>query len=99
MERPVSNDGCSNTIAGDPLSERDASTRQPQGDVNASTLGVQHIRTTIPLPWAIALEHVLADLRLTKVEALRESVALFLRYHGFGQGIPAPTAPRNRGQQ
>jgi hypothetical protein len=64
---------------------------QPSNSDSGSN--VLHVRTTIPLRWAIALEHVIADLRLTKAEALRESVALFLRFHGHSAGIPAPIAP------
>jgi len=54
---------------------------------------VQHVRTVIPIAWAIELDHLVADLRIPKAEAFREAIALYLRYHGHGQDIPAPSPP------
>jgi len=104
MDGPISEDGYSNAIthespndgrsvAGDPTNDGNPVTGNPLGKEYSESRGVLHIRTTIPLPWAIALEHTIADLRLTKAEALREAVALYLRFHGRGQGIPEPRPP------
>jgi hypothetical protein len=68
--------------------------RQDNHDGHANYNEVLHIRTTIPLAWAAQLDHVLADLRISKLEALRESVGLFLRFHGYGKGIPEPLTPK-----
>lgn len=56
----------------------------------------QQVRTEIPMAWAVALEHIIADLQITKTEALRQSVVLFLRYHGQEQGVPPPMPPLKR---
>ena len=51
-----------------------------------------HIRTVIPLTWGVQLSHAVADLQITKAEALRQAVLLFLRYHGRADGLPEPIA-------
>ena len=66
--------------------------------LDASTIGqaTQNARTTIPTEWAIAMDHIVADLRISKAEAVREAIGLFLRFHGRGQGIPEPLPPVGR---
>ena len=66
--------------------------------LDASVIGqsVQNIRTTIRTELAVALDHVIADLRISKVEAVRDAIGLYLRYHGRGQGVPAPMPPVGR---
>ena len=57
---------------------------------------VQNIRTVIPIAWAIDLDHLVADLRIPKTEAVRQGVALLLRYHGYGKNIAEPSPPKPR---
>ncbi len=52
-----------------------------------------HIRTVIPATWGVQLSHAVADLQITKTEALRQAVVLFLRYHGRAAGVPEPLPP------
>ena len=95
MDGPISDDGCSDTVTREPLNDANnhtchnsnsgnAITRNPPSTECSGSQGVQHVRTTVPLAWGIALDHVTADLRITKAEALRESIAMFLRFHGRG---------------
>ncbi len=104
MEGPTSDDGVTNSTTGEPRNDANnaagdnsnsgnAITCDPLNNDNAIHQGLQHVRTTIPMEWGIALDHVTADLRITKSEALRQSVAMFLRFHGRGQGIPQPLSP------
>jgi hypothetical protein len=64
-----------------------------QDDSYCPHFGELHIRTVIPLAWGIQLSHAVADLRITKTEALRQAVVLFLRYHGHAAGVPEPLPP------
>jgi hypothetical protein len=57
-----------------------------------------HIRTVIPLTWGVQLSHAVADLGITKAEALRQAVVLFLRYHGRAVGVPEPLPPADGSQ-
>jgi hypothetical protein len=63
---------------------------QPIHDTHDNPSKVLHIRTTIPVAWAVQLNHILADLRIPKAEAIREAVVLYIRYHGHGQGVALP---------
>ena len=54
---------------------------------------VLHIRTVIPAAWGIRLGHIVIDLGITKTEALQQAIALFLRFHGYADGIPEPPLP------
>jgi hypothetical protein len=67
-------------------------TERQQRDNPAIGSAVQNVRTTISTESAVALDHVIADLRISKVEAVRDAIGLYLRYHGRGQGVPEPIA-------
>jgi hypothetical protein len=54
------------------------------------------VRTSIPEPWSVALDHLSADLRQTKASLLMEGIVLLLRHHGFSQNLPEPLPPVNR---
>ena len=93
-------DRCGNIVTRKPLNHGSTITSDPSNEENiacdplsnecSGSQTVWHIRTTVPLSWGVALDHITADLRITKSEALRRSVAMFLRFHGRGQGIPEP---------
>ena len=51
---------------------------------------VLHVRTTIPGDWGNQLSHIVVDLGISKGEALRQAVAMFLRCHGRAGGTPEP---------
>ena len=57
-----------------------------------------NVKAVIPAAWGIQVAHAVADLGINKGEALREAVKLFLRYHGYGQGLPEPLAPKLKGE-
>ena len=81
------------TITGEPSNPGAAITGERHDDINANGQAVQHVRGTIPMTWGVALDHAVADLRITKAKAIRESVGMFLRFHGHGEGIPQPLSP------
>ena len=95
MGEPISDDRC-NAITNELPNDDNVTARDRHDDDNTSSQAVQHIRSTIPVAWGIALDHATADLRITKTEAVREGVGLFLRFHGRGKGIPEPLPPVRR---
>lgn len=95
MEEPMSDDRC-NVVTRELPDDGDTITAERSVDATTSTQAVQHVRTTIPVSWGIALDHATADLRITKTEAVREGVGMFLRFHGFGRGVPEPLPPMGR---
>lgn len=99
MGGPISDDRADNAITREPPGVSDsgnATTREHHDDANIGSQAVQHVRGTIPMPWGVALDHAVADLRITKAEAIRESVGLFLRFHGRAEGLPEPLPPVGR---
>lgn len=49
---------------------------------------IVHVRGPIPSDWAKRLKHLEADLGVTRPQLVTQAVALLLRFHEHGDGIP-----------
>lgn len=53
----------------------------------------RHARTILPAEVHGRLGHLALDLGCSLAELLAEGAVLVLRYHGHGEGLPAPELP------
>lgn len=51
------------------------------------------IRTTIPVAWSVALDHLALDLGLSKGALLADGALMLLRHHGRGEGLGDLVSP------
>lgn len=54
------------------------------------------IRTTIPVAWSVALDHLALDLGLSKGALVADGALLLLRHHGRGQDLGELVSPSFR---
>lgn len=54
----------------------------------------RHVRTTISTELHERIAHLAIDLDCTLAELLSDGLLLLCRYHGVGEGLPEPPAPK-----